>query len=287
MDTIHLLLVDDEADFRAATSQVLSRRGFVVDQAASGEEALAMLARTDPDVVLLDLRMDGMSGIETLEKIREIDADVPVIILTGHGGLDEAISGISLSIVDFIQKPVDIGKLASRIRHLLAHEEAGTPLRERTIAELMVPLLSYHRIYVDQPLREVVTELRDSFFQEVVGKVTEQGHRSVLVYDRSDRYVGILRVFDIISAVIPPYLRDSPYASFFTGMFLAQTKVLGSRGVAALLTSGPTIDINVSLMEAVHVMSKQRVINLPVTRDGEVVGILRDKDLLLEIAENM
>ncbi len=143
------------------------------------------------------------------------------------------------------------------------------------------------KVYADQPLRDVVSALRDAFFQDVEGKVTEQGHRSVLVYDRAERFVGMLRVRDVIAAVIPPYLLSSPYSSYFTGMFLAQAKVMGNRGVGDLLDDSPSIDERCSLMEAVHEMTERRTINLPVTRDGELVGILRDKDLLLEIAANM
>lgn len=287
MKTIHLLLVDDEADFRAATAMVLARRGFEVTEAASGEEALERLDRARPDVVVLDLKMDGMGGIEALQELREREPELPVVILTGHGGLDDAIAGIKLDIVDFIQKPVDVAQLAAQIRHLLTSENGSEPLRERTIAELMVPISSYGKVYADQPLRDVVSALRDAFFQDVEGKVTEQGHRSVLVYDRAERFVGMLRVRDVIAAVIPPYLLSSPYSSYFTGMFLAQAKVMGNRGVGDLLDDSPSIDERCSLMEAVHEMTERRTINLPVTRDGELVGILRDKDLLLEIAANM
>lgn len=283
MTDIRLLLVDDEDEFRAATAQALARRGFVVQQAETGEHALQVLAGEQVDAIVLDLRMPGMGGIDTLEVMRNRGVQAPVIILTGHGGLDDAVAGIRLGIVDFLQKPVDVDRLAAQVRASIGRG-AVAPLRERSIRELMVPVASYRRVRDDQPLREVALELRDALFRTVEGKVTEQGHRTVLVYDAQDRFVGALRLNDLLRHAVPEFLRDSPYASFLTGMFLAQCKVMGNQTVRDALGPALSIDIEAPLMEALHLMSSRCLINLPVVDKGQVVGVLRDKDLLLEIA---
>ena len=82
---IPLLLVDDEEDFRRAARTTLERRGFSVTEAASGEEALETIRRDRPEIIVLDLKMPGLDGIETLKEIRKLDKALPVIILTGHG----------------------------------------------------------------------------------------------------------------------------------------------------------------------------------------------------------
>lgn len=276
-----LLLVDDEHEFRQATATALQRRGFKVSQAESGERALALIRATRFDIVVLDLRMEGMDGIETLQQIRQEQHDLPVVILTGHGGFDDAWTGIQLDIVDFLQKPVEIDRLAATIRRRLAGGTRST-LRESTIGELMVPVTSYGRVYDDQPVREAMALLGRPPSEGSTGSTA--GRRSVLVFDRRERFVGCLRITDLLQLVVPPFLRDSPYASFFTGMFLAQCKVVGNEPVGALLEERHAVDIEAPLLQAVHLIVSHRLINLPVFRDGELVGVLRDMDLLHEIA---
>jgi CheY-like chemotaxis protein len=288
--TIRLLMVDDEKEFREAARSVLGRRGFEVREAGSGEEALEAIGDDPPDLVLLDLRMEGLDGIATLKRIRDVQPRLPVIILTGHGGFDDAVAGIKLEIVDFVQKPVDMQHLAERIRRLLLSGN-GAPLREKTIGELMVPVESYRKLYDDQPLEDAIGALHDALFSSVLGRADEKGHRSVLVFDRREEFVGIVRVEDVLGAIVPSFLRDSPYASFFTGMFLAQSKLVGRLRVAELAAESswekPTVELEAPLMEAVNLMVSRHVINLQVMSGGGLVGVLRDKDLLVEIARSV
>lgn len=282
---LRLLLVDDEEDFRRATSAALGRRGFSVTEAASGKEALAVIQRECPDIVVLDLKMPGMSGIETLQKIRKIEAALPVIILTGHGDFESAVAGIKLRIVDFLQKPVDVDQLGVRIRALL-EKGIERPLYEPTIAELMVSPSIYPRAYVDQLVVETLDALRKEFYPVSQGDQSGQV-RSVRVYDREERFLGMIRVVDLMRLVLPPFLEVSPYTTFFTGMFLAQCKVVGNRDLRELIGEQVFVDVNAPLMEAVHLMVKLHVVNLPVMKEGDLVGILRGREVILEIARNI
>jgi len=283
---LKLLLVDDEADFRRATSNALGRRGFSVTEAASGEEALAALKRDLPDVVVLDLKMPGMSGIETLRKIRAVEESLPVIILTGHGDFQSALAGIKLKIVDFLQKPVDMDRLGARVRSLL---ERGVkkPLREPTIAELMVSPAVYPKVYADAPVKETLEALRQELFRLPPGGGQGIQVRSARVYDRDDKFLGMIRILDLLKLVLPPFLEGSPYSTFFTGMFLAQCKLIGKRDLRELLGDQVTVDVNAPLMEAVHLMVKQHVVNLPVVKEGELVGVLRGREIIIEVADSM
>ena len=107
---IKILLVDDEEDFRRSVSEALERRGFTVVPAEDGSRAIKIIKQDPPNVIILDLNMPGMSGIDTLKKIREIWPDIPVIILTGHGDMNNALSSIAIRVTDFLQKPVDINQ---------------------------------------------------------------------------------------------------------------------------------------------------------------------------------
>jgi DNA-binding response OmpR family regulator len=278
----YLLLVDDEADFRTAASKTLERRGFAVTQAASGEEALSIIERERFDIVVLDLKMEGMGGIETLQKIRQHNPSLKVLILTGHGDFDAAMSGIKLDIVDFLQKPVDVDQLAVRIRVLLKQEDHG-PLREKTITELMASPSIYPRVYMDEPISAVLKAFRAAFRGSVhEGSQTGQT-RSVLVYDRSQDFQGIIRFNDILKLLLPNYLEQSYYASYFTGMFLAQCKVFGNNTINDLLGNLIIVTPLTPVMEAVHLMVNHHLINLPVIDKGKLVGVIRERDVIFEI----
>ncbi len=284
MSKIRILLVDDEKEFRESTARTLSRRGFNVDDVGGGGEALEYLKTTTPDLIILDLKMAEMDGITTLKHIRDLHGDLPVIILTGHGDFDSALSGIKLEIVDFLQKPVDIDYLAHNIHNLL-NVKYAKPLNEKTVADLMVNVNSYRKVYIDQRLSDALKELRDSINAPVFGKVTEIGHRSILIADRGERIVGLLRMVDVLGMAAPEWMFDDSYRSFYTGMFLAQCKVIGERPVGDYIDVEDLITIHehTPLIEAAVLMAENRLINLPVARDGQIVGILRDKDLFQEI----
>lgn len=284
---IRVLLVDDEEVFRQSTGKVLARRGFQVEEAASGEAALDLVHRSIPDVMVLDLRMPGLSGVDALRQIRAVAPELPVIILTGHGQYEDAVASIRLAVVDFLQKPVDIELLVARIHHAYQHGHREV-LRERTIAELMVPVEVYHRLYVDQPVADAVEALKETFFApREPSDATQERLRSVLIFDRQERFVGILRFPDLLKLVLPSFFTNLPYTSYYTGMFLVQCKLMGNRKIADLLEEPVSINEDAPLIEAVHLMVMHHLINLPVMRGGQLVGIIREKDIILEIATRM
>ena len=278
---IKVLLVDDEEDFRVAASRALERQGFSVAQARSGEQALRVIRSEAPDVVVLDLRMDGIDGIQTLMEIRKSQVDLPVIILTGHGRYEDALAGIRMKVVDFVQKPVDMQDLGNRIRSVFA-EGGRAPLREKTIAELMVPVSRYRRVYASQSLREVVQVLAESMKRS--DEDDDRGRRALLVFDGWENFIGLIRAEDIVRVIVPRFLLDSPYSSYFTGMFLAQSKVVGTLLGEEIVHRHAGVDIEAPLMEALHLMVSENLSHLPVMQKGMLVGILRPEDLFQEVA---
>jgi len=119
------LVVDDEAVFRETLAKVLRSRGLVADSAASGSEALALLARQSADVVVLDLKMPGIGGLEALQLIAARHPRLPVIILTGHGTVEAGLEAVRELAFDFLLKPVPVDRLVSVI--LAAAETGATP----------------------------------------------------------------------------------------------------------------------------------------------------------------
>lgn len=126
MQKIKLLVVDDEKRFLATCEKLLNRRGFHVLVAGSGPDALALLEGHGVQVVILDVKMPGMDGMETLKEIRRRHPQLPVIILTGHANVPSAVEAMQAGATDYLMKPVCMDRLMEKAR--AASEAAG--LRE-------------------------------------------------------------------------------------------------------------------------------------------------------------
>ena len=112
---IKVLLVDDETSFVETLKRRLTLRRLEVLTAASAAEALALLAEQEPDVVVLDVRMPGMDGIEATREIRRTHPTVEVILLTGHASLEASMEGMTMGAFDYLLKPVSIDELIFKI----------------------------------------------------------------------------------------------------------------------------------------------------------------------------
>jgi len=119
MKSPSLLLVDDDAAFRQVMAGELARFGYEIDSVGSGEEAIQRVAGAEPEVVLLDLRLPGMGGLETLKAIQAAAPAVEVIMLTGHGSIDTAIESIRIGASDYVVKPCPLDELQIRIQRAL------------------------------------------------------------------------------------------------------------------------------------------------------------------------
>lgn len=120
MENIRVMLVDDEERFLKTTNKLLSRKGYHVVTASSGIEALPIIASQDFDVVVLDIRMPGIDGLQALREIKKLKSGIEVILLTGHASVDTAVDGLRLGAYDFLLKPCDIDELCLKID--AAHE---------------------------------------------------------------------------------------------------------------------------------------------------------------------
>ncbi|WP_413432914.1 sigma-54-dependent transcriptional regulator [Crateriforma spongiae] len=133
-----LLIVDDEASQRELLAGFLADCGFATQLAGSGEEALESIASSTPDLVLLDVRLPGISGIETLGKIREASPTLPVLLITAHADVHQAVDSIKRGADDYLAKPIDLEELRTAISDLLAQPTADPgdlpPLPENFVA---------------------------------------------------------------------------------------------------------------------------------------------------------
>ena len=116
MDAIKVLLVDDEAEFSETLIKRMKKRNLDITGVKSGEEALMALDQNQVDVVILDVRMPGMDGIETLRVMKKTHPLIEVIMLTGHASVEVAVQGMEFGAFDYLMKPMQIDDLLYKIQ---------------------------------------------------------------------------------------------------------------------------------------------------------------------------
>src|SRR5436190_9409936 len=107
LEMAHVLIVDDEPNMRRVLGALLENAGHATSRAASGDEALALVRSQDPDVVLTDLRMEGVDGMRLLELLHADFPEIPVVLITAHGSVDVAVEAMKRGAFDFLEKPFD------------------------------------------------------------------------------------------------------------------------------------------------------------------------------------
>ena len=114
-----ILLIDDEKSIRNVLKDILQHEGYRIEEAADGEQGLQKLASQPFDLVLCDIKMPKMDGLEVLQQIMQLQPDVPVIMISGHGTIETAVDAVKKGAFDFIAKPPDLNRLLITIRNAL------------------------------------------------------------------------------------------------------------------------------------------------------------------------
>lgn len=122
----NILIIDDEKAIRKTLSEILSYEGYKIDEAGDGEEGVKKFGEKIYDVVLCDIKMPKLDGIEFLERAKELNPDVPVIMISGHGNVDNAVEAVKKGAFDYISKPPDLNRLLITLRNALDKQSLVT-----------------------------------------------------------------------------------------------------------------------------------------------------------------
>lgn len=124
-DKPRLLIVDDEEGYVNILAKRLTKRNFLVKTALSGAQGIQELRRSDFDVAILDLKMEGMDGIEVLRIFKQMAPQLEVVMLTGHGSEQAAREGIKFGAFDYLTKPCELDELVEKLRHACKRRACG------------------------------------------------------------------------------------------------------------------------------------------------------------------
>ena len=168
-----ILVVDDEHLIRWSLEQNLKKQGYEVFTAGTGEDALQVAREEQPDLVLLDIQLPGISGIEVLEKIKEFDEDIIVIMVTAHGGLETAVNAMRLGAYNYVNKPFNLDELSIIVKKALETSDL-----KREVARL--------RSETKKSAPNIIGGSRQiTSMMEVLGKVANSEAATVLVQGES------------------------------------------------------------------------------------------------------
>ena len=200
-----LLIVDDERG-PAESLRMIFKPSYNVFTASGGPQALEILHSTPIDVVTLDLRMPAMSGVEVMERIKQYDPDIEVIVVTGYSSLDSAIRGLRQGVFDYISKPFDVPQISDLVRRAVARRRAN--LRSRSMKEDFLANLSHE---LRTPLSAIIGY--SSILAEELAKVVQPDQRMALEriqvnsYELLNLVEGVLLLNALDAGEIALYIR--------------------------------------------------------------------------------
>jgi len=222
-----ILVVDDEASIRRTLREILEYEDFGVEEAVDGEEALTAIREHSYDLVLLDVKMPKVDGMEVLESIAEETADLPVVMISGHGTIETAVEATKLGAYDFVEKPPDLNRLLLTVRNALDHGQLEVENRRmrQTITEQSgdVPPIVGESDAI-QEIKETIDRVAPTEARVLISGENGTGKELVAtsIHHRSGRADGPL--VEVNCAAIPSELIESELFGHEEGAFTGATQ---------------------------------------------------------------
>lgn len=219
----NILIIDDEKAIRKTLSEILSYEGYKIEEAGDGEEGLRRFRDKTFDVVLCDIKMPKLDGIEFLEKVRESNPDVPVIMISGHGNIDTAVEAVKKGAYDYIAKPPDLNRLLITIRNAMDKNNlvAETKVLKRKVSKVEEMIGESGPI---QKIRETIDKVAPTEARILITGENGVGKELVAkwVHEKSSRATGPL--VEVNCAAIPSELIESELFGHEKGSFTSAVK---------------------------------------------------------------
>ncbi|MCL4536360.1 MAG: sigma-54 dependent transcriptional regulator [Nitrospirae bacterium] len=219
-----VLIVDDDKIIRLSLKEILEDNGFSSMEAFSGRQAIELFKKEIPDAVLLDLKMPGMDGIETMQELKKIDADVPVIIVTAHVDLDAAVGAIKLGAYDFIVKPPKFDRLLLTLKRAIEKMQLEKAVKRLNTAVGASLEWLLGKSEVMKGITEQIEQVASSDFSVIIQGETGTGKTTIanIIHNLSKRANSPFVTVDI--GAIPESLVESELFGHERGAFTGADK---------------------------------------------------------------
>lgn len=218
-----ILIIDDERAIRNTLSEILQHEGYKVETAENGEMGFELFKKNSYDVVLCDIKMPKMDGMEFLEKSREVSPDVPLIMISGHGNIETAVEAVKKGAYDYISKPPDLNRLLITIRNATDKTTLVTETRtlKRRISRVQEMIGESEAI---KKIKETVSKVAPTDARVLVTGENGVGKELVAkwLHEQSQRNKGPL--VEVNCAAIPSELIESELFGHEKGSFTSAVK---------------------------------------------------------------
>jgi two-component system, NtrC family, nitrogen regulation response regulator NtrX len=218
-----ILIIDDEKAIRKTLTEILSFEGYKIDEAADGEEGLRTFKDKAYDVVLCDIKMPKLDGIEFLQKAGEINPDIPIIMISGHGNIETAVEAVKKGAYDYISKPPDLNRLLITIRNAMDKSSLVTETKvlKRKVSRVQEMIGGSSPM---QKIRETIEKVAPTDARILITGENGVGKELVArwVHEKSNRATGPL--IEVNCAAIPSELIESELFGHEKGSFTSAIK---------------------------------------------------------------
>ncbi|HVM89267.1 MAG TPA: sigma-54 dependent transcriptional regulator [Puia sp.] len=271
----NILIIDDEKAIRKTLGEILSYEGYKIDEAGDGEEGLKKFKDKDYDVILCDIKMPKIDGIEFLEKAKESNADIPIIMISGHGTIDTAVEAVKKGAYDFISKPPDLNRLLITIRNAMDKTSlvAETKVLKRKISKVQEMVGSSAPI---QKIKETIDKVAPTDARILITGENGVGKELVArwVHEKSNRAGGPL--VEVNCAAIPGELIESELFGHEKGSF---TSALKQRIGKFEQANGGTLFLDEIGDMSLNAQAKV----LRALQEGKITRVGGDKDINVDV----
>lgn len=218
-----ILIVDDEKAIRKTLTEILSYEGYKIEDAENGEDALKKLKEKSYDVVLCDIKMPKVDGLEFLEKSREINPDIPIIMISGHGTIETAVEAVKKGAFDYVAKPPDLNRLLITIRNALDRQTLVTETKvlKRKVSRVQEMIGESAAL---KKIKDTIDKVAPTDARVLVTGENGSGKELVArwIHEKSNRANG--PIIEVNCAAIPGELIESELFGHEKGSFTSAIK---------------------------------------------------------------
>jgi DNA-binding NtrC family response regulator len=270
-----VLIVDDEVAIRKTLKEILGYEGYKIEEAADGEEGLELFKRKPFDIVLCDVKMPKMDGIEFLGRAKDINPDTPVIIISGHGNIDTAVEAVKKGAFDFISKPPDLNRMLITLRNATDHTslQAETKILRKKVGKVQDIIGESPQI---KKIKETIEKIAPTDARILITGDNGVGKELVARWIHAKSLRADHPMVEVNCAAIPSELIESELFGHEKGSFTSAVKQRIGKFEQA---NGGTLFLD----EIGDMSLKAQAKVLRALQEGKITRVGADKDIIVDV----